>query len=238
MIYEIAGLRIQLNNRCQYTENFCKEYLSEDQISSCDVQASVSLENFKEEKKQSPNFSDGYIENICLYREICLQMPQYNRLLLHASILDYQGAGYAFLGKSGTGKSTHTRLWLQHVADTYVVNGDKPILQEKEEYFIAYGTPWQGKEGWGCKKQTALRGLCFLEQAKQNSIRKLTAGETASRLFTQILLPSKEEDAIKTLELVDNLIKKTPAYLLSCDISEEAVKTSFEALTGLAYKNK
>ena len=237
MIYEIAGLRVLLQHKHPYTEKFCARYLSSDQETAADVVASATEEDIAEERAQSPNFSEGYIENICLYRSLCLQIPQRNRLLLHASVLDFNGKGYAFLGRSGTGKSTHTKLWLQNVQNTFVVNGDKPILQETGSHFIAYGTPWQGKEGWGARTETALCRLCFLEQAKGNCIKKLTPSETAARLFMQILIPSDEAAAVKTLELVDNLIRKTPAYLLSCNISEEAVKTSFEALTGLLYKD-
>lgn len=236
MIYEIAGFRVQLNNKYPFTDKFCHKYLAEDQNSPPDVTASVSDEEFAEEKRQSSNFSDGYIENICLYRSLCLQMPQYSRMLLHASILQYKDAGYAFLGRSGTGKSTHTKLWLQYLPETFVLNGDKPILEEREDCFIAYGTPWQGKEGWGCKGQAPLKALCFLEQAKENSIRRLTPAETASRLFLQILMPSQEEAAAATLDLADHLIAKTPAYLLQCNISEEAVKTSFSCITGLSYE--
>lgn len=238
MIYDIAGFRVQLNNKYPFTDKFCQNYLCEDQISPPDIVASVSEEEFAEEKRLSADFSDGYVENICLYRSLCLQMPRYNRMLLHASVLEYDGGAYAFLGRSGTGKSTHTRLWLKYLPQTRVINGDKPILQETETCFIAHGTPWQGKEGWGCKAQAPLKGLCFLEQAKENSIRLLSPAETASRLFLQILMPKNEEDAVATLSLTDCLIRKTPAFLLKCDISEEAVKTSFEAMTGENYVEK
>lgn len=238
MIYDIAGFRVQLNNKYPFTEKFCQKYLSEDQASPPDVVASVSDAEFAAEKEQSPGFSDGYIENICLYRSLCLQMPQYARMLLHASILQYGDNAYAFLGRSGTGKSTHTKLWLKYIPETFVLNGDKPILEEKDDCFIAYGTPWQGKEGWGSKGQAPLKALCFLEQAKENSIRKLTPAETASRLFLQILIPNQEDAAVATLDLADHLIAKTPAYLLKCDISEEAVKTSFSCITGQDYQEK
>ena len=201
-----------------------------------DVTASVTDEEFEEEKKLSATFSDGYIENICLYRSLCLQLPQYNRMLLHASILEYDGQAYAFLGRSGTGKSTHTQLWLKYIPDTVILNGDKPILQAEKDGFIAHGTPWQGKEGWGYKGKAPLKGLCFLEQSKVNLVRKLSPAETASRLFLQVLMPSEERAAVATLDLVDKLIEQTPAYLLQCDISEAAVKTSFEALTKQNYK--
>ena len=238
MIYDIAGLRIDIQNKYAYTTKFCQNYLSADQTAPIDLVATVTEEQFAEEKKNSEQFSDGYIENICLYRSICLQLPQLDRFLLHASVLECNGLGYAFLGRSGTGKSTHTKLWLKAFPSARVVNGDKPILQHKDGQFIAHGTPWQGKEGWGCNASVPLHGLCFLEQAKENSIKKLSPAEVSSRLFVQILLPQEEGAVVKTLELTDKLISSIPAYLLRCDISNEAVKTSYEALTGSPYPEK
>ncbi len=238
MIYDIAGLRVLIENRCAFTDKFCQNYLSPDQSSAHDISAKVTKEEFYAEKNAGGEFSDGYIENICIYRAICRQLPILNRMLLHAAILGYKGNGYAFLGRSGTGKSTHTGLWLKYVQGSKIVNGDKPILSFNENVVTAYGTPWMGKEGLGCNDTVALKGLCFLEQAKENSIRKLSLEEAASRIFPQILLPEDEENATKTLELTDSLITKVPAYLLKCDISEMAVKCSFEALTGEKYNEK
>lgn len=235
MIYEIAGLRIFINNRCKYTEAFCKAYLSEDQSSPADVTAVVTEEEFRQEKALSENFPDGYIENICLYRCICRQLPVLNRMLLHAAILEYDGNAYAFLGRSGTGKSTHTGLWLKHLQGVRIVNGDKPILQKTENGFLAYGTPWMGKEGLGTNTVAPLKGLCFLEQAKENTIVRLTPAQAASRIFQQVLLPEEEDNAARTLELIDDMVSNIPCYLLKCTISEEAVKASFEALTGNPY---
>ena len=70
MVYDIANLRVQIDNRYEYTTRFCREYLSLDQTSPVDITSSVSSEEFAKEKEQSSKFSDGYIENICLYRSI------------------------------------------------------------------------------------------------------------------------------------------------------------------------
>ena len=241
MIYEIAGLRILIENRCKFTEKFCEKYLSADQTSPYDISTKVTNEEFYAEKELSAGFSDGYIENICIYRGICRQLPVLNRMLLHAAVLQVDGNAYAFLGRSGTGKSTHTGLWMQYLEGVKIVNGDKPILGYAENGFIAYGTPWNGKEGLGENTCAPLKGLCFLEQAKENAIRRLTPSEAATRIFNQILFPEDEENVTKTLELTDKLVSDTPCYLLQCNISEEAMKLSYEAMTGKPYvssKNK
>lgn len=238
MIYEIADLRIQIKNRCSFTTEFCKGYLAADQAQPPDLSAAASEQAFSEEKKSCPAYSDGYIENICIYRDLCLRLPRLERFLLHAAVLDYKGEGYALLGRSGAGKSTHTGLWLKYLPKAKILNGDKPIVARTESGFYAYGTPWMGKEGRGEKGRAPLKGLCFLEQAKENSLVRLSEGEVASRIFTQLLLPTDEENAAKTLELADALISAVPAYLLKCTISEEAVKLSFEALTGKSYERE
>ena len=235
MIYDIAGLRVLIHNRHAYTTKFCKAYLADDQLSPVDLTASVTESEMQTERECSPGFSDGYIENICLYRSICVQIPTKNRFLLHSSILEHNGNAYAFLGRSGTGKSTHTKLWLRYVHGTRVLNGDKPILEFANGEFIVHGTPWQGKENWGYKGKAPLKGLCFLEQAKENSIVRLSTAETSSRIFQQVLLPSDETNVVATLDLMDKLVANIPAYLLKCDISEEAVKHSFEKLTQTNY---
>ena len=93
MIYEIAGLRVKIENKYDFTTKFCAEYLSEDQVSQVDIVASVTQEEFDIEKNISSEYSDGYIENICLYRSLCLQVPVRNRMLLHCAVLEFAGKG-------------------------------------------------------------------------------------------------------------------------------------------------
>ena len=130
MIYELAGLRVAINNRCKYTERFCENYLSADQTSPTDLEVAVTNEEFYEEKKQSEGFSDGYIENICLYRAICRKLPVLNRMLLHAAVLEYDGKGYAFLGRSGTGKSTSIKA----IVNKYYESGLRMIEIYKHQF--------------------------------------------------------------------------------------------------------
>ena len=232
MVYDIAELRIKINNRLPYTDKFCKDYLSEDQQSPVDLEIEVTNEEFFAEKSKSSEFSDGYIENLCIYRKMCEQMPKWDRFLMHTAVLEYEGSCYAFLGKSGTGKSTHTGLWLKNLPTAKILNGDKPILAYKNGEFTVYGTPWMGKERFGYNGKGILKSLCFLEQAKVNDISLIPVEKVAERLFIQLLMPKNVEMVARTLELADVLVKTVPSYLMKCDISDEAFKTSFNCLTG------
>ena len=110
MICEIAGLKVKLNNKYPYTERFCEKYRVDGE--EFDVEATATEEDIKEEKRLSPNFSEGYLENICLYRSLCNKLPLFNRFLLHSSVVTYNGNAYAFLGKSGAGKAPTARFGL------------------------------------------------------------------------------------------------------------------------------
>lgn len=233
MVYEIAELRIKINNKLPFTDRFCRDYLSADQQGPVDLEIEVSQEEFLAEKKQSTEFSDGYIENLCIYRKMCEQMPKWDRFLMHTAVLEYEGSCYAFLGKSGTGKSTHTGLWLKNLPSAKILNGDKPIIGYKNGEFTVYGTPWMGKEKLGYNGKGRLKSLCFLEQSKINEISKISVEKVAERLFIQLLMPKNIEMVARTLELADLLVKSVPSYLMKCDISYEAFKTSYERLTGV-----
>ena len=99
-----------------------------------------------------------------------------------------------------------------------------------------YGTPWAGKEGWQNNKNAPLGGICIIERGTECGIRKLESKEAIPYLLGQIHFGDSSAQAGKTLELLDVLIKKVPVYILACDISEQAVKTSYEAMTGEEYR--
>lgn len=235
MIYDLAGLRINLNNRYPFTEKFCGGYLSEDQRSSWDFSVEVSQAEFFKEREASFCYSDGYVENICLLRSVCRQLPKFGRMLIHAAVVEYENEGYAFLGRSGAGKSTHAELWTQYLPRAKILNGDKPVLSWEEGRFYAFGTPWTGKENKGEREKVSLKALCFLERGKENRLQKLSGKEVSVRLLKQLFLPSEKEALEATLSLADKLLVCVPAYLLRCDISEGAVKTAFEGMTGGSY---
>lgn len=112
---------------------------------------------------------------------------QYQRILIHASVIAHRGEqGVAFLGKSGTGKSTHSRLWLQHVAETELLNDDNPAIhiEDNGKVFI-YGTPWSGKTPCYKNKKVELKAFVRLEQAPYN---KFTKQENTHSLIA--VLPS------------------------------------------------
>ncbi|MDE6336579.1 MAG: hypothetical protein K2L34_08415, partial [Muribaculaceae bacterium] len=97
-----------------------------------------------------------------------------NTLLLHASTIEYNGKGYLFLGKSGTGKSTHSHLWLNHIPGSKLLNDDNPVIRIIDGQCYVYGSPWSGKTPCYLNRKIPIGGIARLSQAPFNRITQLS----------------------------------------------------------------
>ena len=106
-----------------------------------------------------------------------------NTLLIHASVAVKEGKGYVFLGKSGTGKSTHSRLWLNNIDGTRLLNDDNPVVRiEDNGEVMVYGSPWSGKTPCYRNERAALGAVVRLSQAPHNAIRRLSGVQAYAAL--------------------------------------------------------
>ncbi|MBQ9796403.1 MAG: hypothetical protein IJW50_11250 [Clostridia bacterium] len=225
---ELAGVRIGIDNRYAFVEEQCRAFTVPDGEVAFTV--SVTEEEIREEASGG-DFSDGYCESICVYRNICEQIAEHNVFLMHASVIEVDGYAYAFAAKSGVGKSTHTSLWLKNVPHARVLNGDKPLMRwETDGSITAFGTPWNGKEGWGENISAPLAAVCFLERGAQNSIRHAGEDEILTRLMHQLYLRGERTSVEKRLQLMDRLVTSVPYYVLTCTISDEAARIAYGAM--------
>lgn len=223
----LAGIPVQLNNRFPELEWLCRDYVTdEDPL----ITLAVTQEEIEEERaKQADIFSDGYLETVCLYRKLALEMLKCDVFLMHASVIEVDGEGYAFLAHSGTGKTTQTRLWLEHFGPrARVINGDKPLIRVMPDgTFAAYGTPWCGKEGMGCNALVPLKALFLLERATVPACEPAEQEYSIDRLFHQLLMPEKPEQVMLLLDLVDRLVETVPCYRLQCDMTDDSVTVAY-----------
>lgn len=234
-IVKLADICIEINSVYPELKNFLKDYLVSDATPDFSITINEDEILAEREATSDKQFSPTYLETLATLRKLAEILPSYNRILMHGASISYHGHAYLFTAPSGTGKSTHIRLWKKYLGDDVkIVNGDKPFISLDGDPFI-YGSPWAGKENWHRNCCMPLKGICFVQRGTENSIRRIEPFECLSLLFKQVYLPSSTDAAGLTLELVDALTKKVPLYLLTCDMSEEAVQCSFEGLTGLAY---
>ncbi len=223
----IAELNIAIDNRSPYVAERCREYLAD--FETADITVRVSEDEIRREAAQTTaHFAEGYFEFVCAYRAIAQQLPLFDALVFHAAVIDCDGKAYAFAAPSGTGKSTHIKLWHKAFGERVrVINGDKPIFRLIRGKWYAFGTPWQGKEGWGSNAYAPLSALCFLARAEKNTIKGLTDEEAVTRLFNQVLLPAERHSAECFLTLLDDMITHTPVYLLGCNMDKEAAEVAY-----------
>lgn len=238
----------------------CADYVLDGSGPSApDLQVSVVQEDIERERALSvpgSAWSDAYLETLAVYRKIAEWAPLRDRMLIHGASIEYAGRAYLFCAPSGTGKSTHVRLWRTYLGGAVdIVNGDKPLVRidrgrssdtppaERPPRLPAtvYGTPWCGKEGWQRNVSAPLAGICLLRRAQgpgESAIRRIEPVAALDFMMRQVYLPEHSDAAAATLELLDALLARTPLFELSCDMSEDAVRVSFEGLTGEPYPSR
>lgn len=226
----IANLNIQINNRYSFLEKQCMNYLyDKDDI---DFVVEVSDEEIEAERKNSDyDYPNGYLESICAYRAIANKIPAYNAFLLHAAIISYDNQGYGFLARSGTGKSTHIKLWKEYLKDVIYINGDKPLIRIIDGIPYAFGTPWNGKENYGTNASVPLKAIGFINRSENNYVKEMQNQEILSKLIYQILIPPAEYEASKTFELLNEMLKYTKVYNVYCNMDIEAARIAFNTMS-------
>lgn len=233
---KIADIVIQIDNKYSFIEKQCREYMTE--CSGYDMSVCVSEEDIENERGENKaigngDFSNGYLESLCIYRSVCNRLPKYDAFLLHSSVIECDGQAFAFSAPSGTGKSTHTQLWLDTFGDrARIINGDKPIFRFVNERLYVYGTPWCGKEGYNVNARSPLKALCFLNRGEKNEIVRADSKTAVTKLFNQVLLPKNGQDTFLLLGLLDRMMTEYPVYELYCNISKEAALVAYEGMKG------
>ena len=232
MICKIADFYIEIYTLYSSTEAFCAGYVCEApaRIDFTVVMREEDIDSEMARDAASGGFSRAYYEQLALYRKICAELLGRGAFLMHCAVIEYAGKGYAFAAPSGTGKTTHIRLWRELLGEQVtIVNGDKPILRVTEGKIYAYGTPWCGKEGYNVNTRVPLHALCFLERAEENRIVSLSDTEAMPRLFSQIMI-ADSTDLARQLELVDALVTKVPMYKLGCNMDIEAASVAYTGM--------
>ena len=238
---EIAGRVAAVSAIFPSTRRYCEGYLCQKQpdFSIVTSMADIAFEREKSaredhlEGKPVREFSDAYLETIAVQRKLTEKLFDYDTLLFHGSVVAVDGMGYLFTAKSGTGKSTHTRLWREVFGQRAVmVNDDKPFLRLTEDTVLACGTPWNGKHGLGANITVPLKALCILERGEENRIARISAREALPMLVQQSNRPMDRKLLPKYLELIDRLAGCTAFYRLECNMDPQAALVSYAAMSG------
>ncbi|MBR2902937.1 MAG: hypothetical protein IKC38_07020 [Clostridia bacterium] len=227
-IYKIAGLYVEMDSYGRTLEQSIPY-----QIDSCpgiDIKVHSDIQYVK---NLFPRLSDDDCEYLSTGKSFYTQLFNFDGFMLHSSAVVVDNKAYLFTANSGTGKSTHTSLWLQHFGQrAYIINDDKPALRLEDGIWYVYGTPWSGKHDISVNKRVPLAGIACLERGETNTIEPFGGVQAIGAILKQSTKSTEVEHRIKILELLDQLLTKVPVWKLKCNMEPEAVRLSYEAMSG------
>lgn len=238
--YRIAGHLVLIRSQFDEVHRLCRDYQSE---GDPELVVETNMEEIRKEQEISDRenrleglpeiqFSDPALENLAVYRKIARWMINQDTILLHGSAIAVDGNAYLFTAKSGTGKSTHTRLWREVFGDRAVmVNDDKPLLKVQNGEVTVYGTPWNGKHHLGGNISAPLQGVAILKRGQENTIAPAKTEEVLPMLIQQSYRPEDPALMGKVLTSVDTLRKTVPVWELHCNMEQEAALVAYEAMS-------
>lgn len=239
--YKIGGKVIEIDSIYEEVHNLCKDYKHCGYIdfsvktsqSDIDFEREKSISEDKKEGIPVRNFPDSYLETLAVYRKIAEHMIEFNTILFHGSAVAVDGAGYLFTAKSGTGKSTHTRLWREYFGERAVmVNDDKPFLQITESGVFIYGTPWDGKHHLSSNISVPLKAICILGRAENNHIEKITKSAAYPMLLQQTHRPMNAEKMKMILKIINIISDNVALYKAGFNMEIESAEKAYNTMKG------
>lgn len=153
---------------------------------------------------------------------------------IHSSCIVYDGRAVLFLGESGTGKSTHTRLWREHIEGAMLLNDDSPVIRLEEGRVYAYGSPWSGKTPCYRAERYELKACVRLSQAPHNCITKLSLLQAYGAIHPSCPPEFAYDENLYDLlsQTIGDILQRVPCYHMACLPDGEAARMTWETVFG------
>lgn len=155
-------------------------------------------------------------------------------IAIHTSVIQYKGRTVLFLGESGTGKSTHTRLWRENIEGAVLLNDDSPILRIIDGKPWMFGSPWSGKTPCYKVESYPLAACVRLSQAPHNKIRRLSIPQGYAAIHPSCPPDFAYDDTLYDYisETISNVLGQVPMYHLECLPDADAARLSCKTVFG------
>jgi len=247
---QIANQTAQIHSLFDSTPAYFHAYLTQ---AEADFSVRVTREDLMFEQRELDaealregfrlrKFTDPFLERAAIQRSFAEYLFDLDTLLLHGSAVAADGQGYLFAAKSGTGKSTHTRLWCQLLGDrALMINDDKPFIHLHPQGATIFGSPWSGKHGLDANSSVPLKGICILTRGQENKISPMSPDSALSILRHECYRPLELSKESRFLELTARLSQTIPLWQMQCNRDPLAAKMSFEAMSApqmITVKNR
>lgn len=191
----------------------------------------IREEDYRPER-YDPKLSSESVAYMEAAYQFYLALVDHEGFFLHSSAVMLNGKVYLFSGPCRAGKSTHSRLWLKTFGpEARIINDDKPAIRLVDGKWIAYGTPWCGKDGINENACAPVAGVCFLKKAPHNAIRRLSSFEAAQKILGQTIRKFDSAERLdKLLTMLNRFLEEIPVYELENLPEPEAARLSFETM--------
>lgn len=225
----VADVNLQIELLYKKTIKQAKDY--ETEFDKPNVSIHIPRSDYEIFKKDAPYLSDEDIEYLYTGAAFYEALLHFNGFMLHSSGVVVDNYAYLFSADPGTGKSTHTSLYLKYFKDNAkIINDDKPALRLMDNDIYVYGTPWSGKTNQNINMRVPLGAIVFLERSEENWVKEITPKEAIPLILQQTIRPNDRDTMIKLLDILDTVLSKARLYKLGCNISEEAVRVSYSKI--------
>lgn len=152
-------------------------------------------------------------------------------LLIHASLVRCDGYGYAFIAKSGTGKSTQVSMWLRYIPGCDLMNDDNPIVRIIEGKPYIFGGPWSGKTPCYRNVKAPLGAVTRIDRASANSVEKLSPVEAFASFLPSCSSMKWDTDIYNAIcDTVTRVVETTGIYTLHCLPDKESAEICHKAI--------
>lgn len=232
----LAGFCIRCEVNYEYSYKLCRDYLTDrdEEMSVCITAEDIKAETKRNDECGQYPHSEAFIESLALYRKICTQLALRDIVLIHGSSLMADNEAVLFCANSGTGKSTHTRLWREVFGDKVVmINDDKPLVRIVDGAPVIYGTPWNGKHHLGSNISAPLKHICFLRRGEQNELHPADCADVFTRLMRFTFRPDSPLETMAAMGTVERISSTVNFWDLACNMDPEAAKVAYEGMTGI-----
>lgn len=231
--FVIAGLKTEYNVRGNLLRERSQPYKADFDDSETQIRLNIKEEFISKKKQEIPYLSTDEHEYMWTCEAFYSELLKHNGMMLHSSCVEKDGFAYLFSARSGTGKSTHTHLWLKNLEGTRIINDDKPALVYDDGNWYACGTPFSGKTDENLDVKIPVRAITFLHRSETNSVKRISPVQAVSLLIEQTIKPADRTLAESMLEKVDILLREVPVFSLGCNMEDEAAIIAYNEIERL-----
>ena len=232
----ICNKVVRVEERLGSYIDFCNGYIIKEPAPKEDYSIVVTKDDIDIQRIISGPWTNDDLSGLVILRKLAKVLLEKERtLLFHGAVVAYHDSAFMFTAPSGTGKTTHSKLWVQKLPDAYIVNGDKPFVSTDNGIY-AWGTPWSGAEHYNRNEGVELKAICFMERADNNRIVEISDDEAIPMLALQTADPDPSDYHTKIwmMEGINRLRRAVKFYRYEVNnYIDNAFYTTYDRLSKL-----